>query len=66
MDIGGSVSNGIAHFGGYVTSLLVLLAFDEKAERRRYFDIMLGLSILAGVVAYTYYLILITRLVRGS
>jgi hypothetical protein len=66
MDVGGSVSNGIAHFGGYVTCLLVLFVFDERTERRRYFDAMLGVSILAGIIAYAYYLILLIRLVRGS
>ncbi|MGE5832022.1 MAG: hypothetical protein ACM3X8_03815 [Methanomicrobiales archaeon] len=63
MDLGGSVSNGIAHFGGYVTSLAVLFVFDERTERRRYFDTMLGLSILVGVIAYAYYLVLLVRLV---
>jgi hypothetical protein len=62
---GGSVTNGIAHFGGYVTSLLVLFIFDESTAKRRYFDTILGASILIGIVAYLYYLVLIVRLVRG-
>jgi hypothetical protein len=66
MDAGGSVSNGIAHFGGFVTSLLILFLFDERTENRRFFDTMLGTSILVGVVVYLYYLVLIVRLVRGS
>jgi hypothetical protein len=66
MDAGGSVSNGIAHFGGFVTSLLILFFFDERTARRRYFDAILGTSILAGIVAYLLYLSLIVRLVRGS
>jgi hypothetical protein len=66
MDAGGSVSNGIAHFGGYVTSLIVLFLFDESTERRRYFDAMLGISILAGIATYVFYLALILRLVKGG
>jgi len=66
MDLGGEVSNGIAHFGGYVTSLLVLFLFDERTERRRFFDTILGLSILVGVLAYAYYLVLLVSLVRGG
>lgn len=65
-DVGGSVTNGIAHFGGYVSSLIVLFVFDESTARRRYFDMILGTSILIGIVAYAYYLFLIVRLVRGA
>ena len=63
---GGSVTNGIAHFGGYVTSLLVLFILDASTAKRRYFDTILGVSIFIGTVAYLYYLILIVQLVRGS
>jgi hypothetical protein len=65
-DAGGSVTNGIAHFGGYVSSLVILFLFDERTARRRYFDAILGSSIAVGIATYLYYLVLIVRLVRGS
>jgi hypothetical protein len=65
-DVGGSVTNGIAHFGGYVSGLMVLFLFDESTARRRYFDTILGTSILIGIVVYVYYLFLIVRLVRDA
>ena len=65
-DVGGSVTNGVAHFGGYMSSLLILFFFDERHARRRYFDTILGLSILVGIVTYLYYLNLIVQLVRGG
>jgi hypothetical protein len=65
MDAGGSVSNGIAHFGGFISSLVVFLAVDLKTERRRYFDAMLGASILIGVFWYGLYLVNLIRLITS-
>jgi hypothetical protein len=66
MDVGGSVSNGIAHFGGFITSLVLLLAFDLQYERRRYFDTMLAAAILVGVFWYGLYLARLVKVVTGG
>jgi len=63
---GNTMVNGIAHFGGFITSMIVLFIFDLKNENRKYFDRMLGMSILIGLFVYVYYLALIVRLVKGS
>jgi len=65
MDAGGSVTNGIAHFGGFITSLVVLFVFDIRTEERRYFDTMLGTAILIGIFWYGYYLINLIKVVKG-
>ena len=65
-DAGGSVSNGIAHFGGFITGLMVLLLFDLKTEGRRYFDTMLGASILVGILWYGLYLMNLISFVKNG
>jgi hypothetical protein len=65
-DAGGAVSNGIAHFGGFITSLIVLLLLDVRTERRRYFDSMLGISILIVVLWYVFYLLNLIEVVKGA
>jgi membrane associated rhomboid family serine protease len=65
MDAGGSVTNGIAHFGGFITSLVVLFVFDIRTEERRYFDTMLGTAILIGIFWYGYYLVNLIKVVKG-
>lgn len=65
-DAGGSVSNGIAHFGGFTSTLVVLLIFDIQTEKRRFFDNVLGTAILIGILWYGYYLFLVVRLVRNG
>lgn len=64
-DVGGAISNGIAHFGGFITSLIVLLVYDIQTEKRGYFDTMLGTSILIGIFGYGYYLFNLIKIVRG-
>ncbi|MDD1665377.1 MAG: hypothetical protein LUQ32_08460 [Methanomicrobiales archaeon] len=66
MDAGGSVSNGIAHFGGFITSLIVFLVFDIWTEKRRFFDTLLGISILIGILWYGHYLLNLIRVVKGA
>jgi hypothetical protein len=66
IDAGGAVTNGIAHFGGFISGLLVLLFIDIRSGERRFFDVTLGTAILIGIVAYLYYLILIIQLVRNG
>jgi hypothetical protein len=66
MDVGGSVSNGIAHFGGFITGLAVVLVYDLKYERRRYFDTMFAAAILVGIFWYGMYLARLIRVVTGG
>jgi TRAP-type C4-dicarboxylate transport system permease large subunit len=65
-EAGGSVTNGIAHFGGFITGLLVLLVYDVKTACRRYFDAVLGISILIGIVGYGFYLMNLARFVKSG
>jgi hypothetical protein len=62
---GDAITNGIAHFGGFVTGLVAFLAYDLVSEKRRSFDVMLAVSILAGLAAYAVYLVWVVRAVRG-
>lgn len=62
---GSAVSNGIAHFGGFVTGLTAFLLFDLIKEKRKNFDVMLGISILVGCIFYVHYLLKIVKMVKG-
>ncbi|MDD1667345.1 MAG: hypothetical protein LUO96_02640 [Methanomicrobiales archaeon] len=66
MDVGGQVSNGIAHFGGFITSLTLLLVFDLRYEKRRYLDTMLAAAILVGIFWYGLYLARLVKVVTGG
>lgn len=63
---GTAITNGIAHFGGFMTGLIVFLAYDLRTEHRRGFDTMLSISILVGLASYCMYLGMIIREVRGG
>jgi len=63
---GGAVSNGIAHFGGFITALLLLLFLSLKKEGWTYFNTILGTSILVGIAWYVYYLFILVRFVRSA
>jgi membrane associated rhomboid family serine protease len=43
--MGKSTSNGIAHFGGFITGLIVFLVYDTRTEQRKYFPLTLGIAI---------------------
>ncbi len=43
------MNNGIAHFGGFITGLIVFLVYDTLTEQRRYFNITLGIAIGMGI-----------------
>jgi len=62
---GTAISNGIAHFGGFITGLIVFLIYDLRKENRTAFDLTLGVSILMGLIIYTYYLIRVVKVVKG-
>ena len=57
IDMGTSVSNGIAHFGGFVTGAIGFLLFDLVVERKnRVFDALFLIAIIAVVFFYIPYL----------
>jgi len=52
-----AVSNGIAHFSGFIIGLLVLFLYDILQEDRIInFDVMFAISILVGIYMYIPYL----------
>ena len=66
IDTGRSTVNGIAHFGGFITSLILLLIFDVRTEKRKYFHQLLGASILFGIFWYIVYLTILMHFVKGG
>jgi hypothetical protein len=65
MNRGESTSNGIAHFGGFITALIVFLVYDARTERRKYFDMTLGIAIGMGIIWYGNYLVILIQTVKG-
>jgi hypothetical protein len=61
----GSTVNGIVHFGGFFSSLIILLVFDIMNEKRMSFDLLLGIFLLIGIVGYSYYLIRLIGLINS-
>ncbi|MCX6685755.1 MAG: hypothetical protein NTV10_03760 [Methanoregula sp.] len=53
----GQTTNGIAHFGGFITGLIVLLLFDVTTEKRKKFDMILCFVTVIGILWYVNYLI---------
>jgi hypothetical protein len=53
---GGQVVNGLAHFGGFITGLIVLLTYDVLTEKRKIFQVILTVVILMGIIWYVKYL----------
>ncbi len=62
---GNAISNGIAHFGGFITGLISFLIIDVMIEKRKNFDVMVIISIIIGVIYYIDYLIRIVKAVKG-
>jgi hypothetical protein len=56
MNVGDSTNNGIAHFGGFITGLIVFLIYDTWTEQRKYFHMTLGIAIGMGILWYGNYL----------
>lgn len=54
---GGQIVNGLAHFGGFITGLIVLLLYDVTKEKRRIFQMILTIVIVMGVIWYVNYLL---------
>ncbi len=65
MNAGGSTNNGIAHFGGFITGLIVFLVYDIKTEQRRYFHMTLGIAIIMGIIWYGNYLFILVTSGKG-
>jgi membrane associated rhomboid family serine protease len=65
LNAGGFTSNGIAHFGGFITGLIVVLLFDVLTEKRKNFDLILSIAIGIGILWYVNYLVTIIKLVKG-
>lgn len=66
MNMGESTSNGIAHFGGFIIALIVFLVYDARTERRKYFDMTLGIAIGMGILWYGNYLVTLIHAVKGA
>ncbi|MCX6730183.1 MAG: hypothetical protein NT058_01660 [Candidatus Portnoybacteria bacterium] len=64
---GGAVSNGIAHFGGFITGLIVFLLCDLIPENRSLnLDVIFGLSIIIGIYVYIPYLLKIVDGIKNG
>ncbi len=65
MNVGNSTNNGIAHFGGFMTSLTAFLIYDIKTRQRKYFHMTLCIAIVMGIVWYGNYLYTLVTSVKG-
>jgi hydrogenase-4 membrane subunit HyfE len=66
MNAGDSTNNGIAHFGGFITGLIVFLVYDTRTEQRKYFHMSLGIAIGMGILWYGNYLVTLVKMVNGG
>jgi len=57
LNSGGQNTNGIAHFGGFITGLITLLLFDIRTAKRKKFDMIWSLVTVIGIIWYVNYLI---------
>ena len=64
IDTGESTSNGIAHFGGFITGMIAFLLYDILTEQRRYFQMTLGFAIVMGILWYGNYLGILIKTVK--
>jgi hypothetical protein len=63
---GESTSNGIAHFGGFITGIIVFWVHDVLTEQRKYFQMTLGIAIGMGILWYGNYLSILIQTVKGA
>ena len=66
LNMGESTSNGIAHFGGFITLLILFLLNDVRTEKRKYFQMTFGMAVAMGILWYGNYLVTLVRTVKGS
>ena len=60
-----AISNGIAHFGGFITGLIAFCIVDLMIEKRKIFDGILIILIIIGIISYLGYLIIFVKAVKG-
>lgn len=65
LNTGDSTSNGIAHFGGFITQLILFLLYDVCTEKRKYFQMTFGMAAGMGILWYGNYLLNLIKTVRG-
>jgi hypothetical protein len=65
LNTGDSTSNGIAHFGGFITVVILFLLYDVRTEKRKYFQMTLGMAVGMGIIWYGHYLFTLVRVVKG-
>lgn len=65
LNAGDSTSNGIAHFGGFITLLILFLLNDVLTEERKYFQMTFGMAVGMGILWYANYLFTLIRQVMG-
>ncbi len=65
LNAGESTSNGIAHFGGFITLLILFLLYDVRTEKRKYFQMTFGMAVGMGILWYGNYLFTLIRQVKG-
>jgi hypothetical protein len=65
MNMGDSTNNGIAHFGGFISGLIVFLVCDTRTEQGRYFHMTLGIAIGMGILWYGNYLFTLVKTVNA-
>jgi len=65
LNAGDSTSNGIAHFGGFITLLILFFLYDVRTEKRKYFQLTFGMAVGMGIVWYANYLFTLIRQVKG-
>jgi len=56
LNAGESTSNGIAHFGGVITPLILFLLNDVSTEKKIYFRKTFGMAVGIGIQWYENYL----------
>ena len=60
------VSNGVAHFGGFVTGMIVFLLCDLISQNRNFnFDVIFSMAIFIGVLTYIPYLLKVMEMAKG-
>jgi hypothetical protein len=65
MNTGESTSNGIAHFGGFITVLIVFWVYDVLTQQKKIFPVDTGYCDFQGILWYGNYLSNLIQTVTG-
>ena len=65
VSMGDSTNNGIVHFGGFITGLIVFLVHDIRIEQRKYFHMTMSIAIAMGIIWYGNYLFALVTSGKG-